>query len=126
MLSILNIIYKLVIFVLLFYSYHLKTFHNQATIHYMRSSQMFHSTLLKKPALFFVSDNDPIGPPASNQAVRENWERADIKVTFKRWKHSMHAGHLIKHREEYLDLLFKHLEDAGVLESIGVKTRAKL
>jgi len=24
--------------------YHMKTFHNQATIHYMRSSQMFHST----------------------------------------------------------------------------------
>lgn len=92
----------------------------------MRSSQMFHSTLLKQPALFFVSDNDPIGPPTSNQTVRENWERANIKVTFKCWKHSLHAGHMIKHREEYLDLLYKHLEDAGVFEAIGVKTRAKL
>ncbi|XP_046809326.1 uncharacterized protein LOC111688166 [Lucilia cuprina] len=106
--------------------YHLKTFHNQATVHYMRSSQMFHSTLCKKPALFFVSDNDLIGPPSSNQAVRENWERADIKVTWKCWKHSLHAGHLMKHREEYLDLLFKHLEECGVLEAIGVKQRAKL
>ncbi|XP_075168943.1 transmembrane protein 53-like lethal (2) k09913 isoform X2 [Haematobia irritans] len=106
--------------------YHLKTFHNQATIHYMRSSQMFHSTLLKQPALFFVSDNDLIGPPSSNQAVRENWERANVKVTFKCWKHSLHAGHFLKHREEYLDILFKHLEDTGVLETIGVKTRAKL
>jgi len=33
--------------------YHMKTFHNQATIHYMRSSQMFHSTLLKAPAQLF-------------------------------------------------------------------------
>ncbi|XP_037818554.1 uncharacterized protein LOC119608270 isoform X1 [Lucilia sericata] len=106
--------------------YHLKTFHNQATVHYMRSSQMFHSTLCKKPALFFVSDNDLIGPPSSNQVVRENWERADIKVTWKCWKHSLHAGHLMKHREEYLDLLFKHLEECGVLEAIGVKQRAKL
>ncbi|XP_073812485.1 transmembrane protein 53-like lethal (2) k09913 isoform X1 [Musca autumnalis] len=106
--------------------YHLKTFHNQATIHYMRSSQMFHSTILKQPALFFVSDNDPIGPPASNQAVRENWERANIKVTFKCWKKSQHAAHIIKHRDEYLDILYKHLEECGVLEAIGVKTRAKL
>lgn len=106
--------------------YHMKTFHNQATIHYMRSSQMFHSTLVKCPALFFISENDLIGPPASNQAVRDNWERANIKCTFKCWKHSMHAGHFIKHREEYLELLFKHLEDTNVLERIGLKSRAKL
>ncbi|XP_034106618.1 transmembrane protein 53 isoform X1 [Drosophila nasuta] len=106
--------------------YHLKTFHNQATIHYMRSSQMFHSTLLKAPALFFVSDNDPIGPPSSNHAVRENWERANIKVTFKCWERSQHAAHLIKHRDEYLDTLFQHLESCGVLEAVGVPKRAKL
>ncbi|EDW73703.1 uncharacterized protein Dwil_GK19549 [Drosophila willistoni] len=106
--------------------YHMKTFHNQATIHYMRSSQMFHSTLLKSPALFFVSKNDPIGPPSSNHAVRENWERADITVTFKCWDHSQHAAHFMKHRDEYLQILFQHLETSGVLEAIGVPKRAKL
>ncbi|KAH8334551.1 hypothetical protein KR059_011356 [Drosophila kikkawai] len=106
--------------------YHMKTFHNQATIHYMRSSQMFHSTLLKAPALFFVSDNDPIGPPSSNQAVRDNWERADIKCTFKRWERSQHAAHYMKHRDEYLETLFHHLDVCGVLEAIGVPKRAKL
>lgn len=106
--------------------YHMKTFHNQATIHYMRSSQMFHSTLLKAPALFFVSENDLIGPPSSNHAVRENWERANIKVTFKCWPRSQHAAHLIQHRDEYLDTLFQHLENCGVLEAIGVPKRAKL
>ncbi|KQS63028.1 transmembrane protein 53 isoform X3 [Drosophila erecta] len=106
--------------------YHLKTFHNQATIHYMRSSQMFHSTLVKAPALFFVSENDPIGPPSSNHAVREDWERANIKVTFKCWERSQHAAHYIRHREEYLQMLFQHLEACGVLEAIGVPKRAKL
>ncbi|XP_043643117.1 uncharacterized protein LOC122613149 isoform X3 [Drosophila teissieri] len=106
--------------------YHMKTFHNQATIHYMRSSQMFHSTLVKAPALFFVSDNDPIGPPSSNHAVREDWERANIKVTFKCWERSQHAAHYIRHREEYLQTLFQHLEACGVLEAIGVPKRAKL
>ncbi|KAH8305908.1 hypothetical protein KR018_003203 [Drosophila ironensis] len=106
--------------------YHLKTFHNQATIHYMRSSQMFHSTLLKAPALFFVSDNDLIGPPSSNRAVSDNWERANIKVTFKQWERSQHAAHYMRHREEYLQTLFQHLEICGVLEAIGVPKRAKL
>ncbi|XP_067626937.1 uncharacterized protein l(2)k09913 isoform X2 [Eurosta solidaginis] len=106
--------------------YHMKTFHNQATIHYMRSSQMFHSTLVKAPALFFVSENDAIGPPSSNHAVRENWERANIKVTFKCWKHSQHAAHLIKHSDEYLECLMKHLEDCSVIESAGLKMRTKL
>lgn len=106
--------------------YHMKTFHNQATIHYMRSSQMFHSTLVKAPALFFVSDNDPIGPPSSNHAVREDWERANIKVTFKCWERSQHAAHYMKHRDEYLQTLFQHLESCGVLEAIGVPKRAKL
>ncbi|XP_032591314.1 uncharacterized protein LOC6560008 isoform X2 [Drosophila grimshawi] len=106
--------------------YHMKTFHNQATIHYMRSSQMFHSTLLKAPALFFVSDNDPIGPPSSNHAVRENWERANIKVTFKCWQKSQHAAHYIKHRDEYLEMLFQHLEACGILEAAGMLKRAKL
>ncbi|XP_017462674.1 PREDICTED: transmembrane protein 53-B isoform X2 [Rhagoletis zephyria] len=106
--------------------YHMKTFHNQASVHYMRSSQMFHSTLIKQPALFFVSENDPIGPPSSNQAVRENWERANIKVTFKCWERSQHAAHLIRHREEYLECLVKHLESCGLTDNIGLKTRAKL
>ncbi|XP_014090262.1 uncharacterized protein l(2)k09913 isoform X2 [Bactrocera oleae] len=106
--------------------YHMKTFHNQATIHYMRSSQMFHSTLIKQPALFFVSQNDSIGPPSSNHAVRENWERANIKCTFKCWEHSQHAAHFMRHREEYLGCLLKHLETSGAIDSIGLKTRAKL
>lgn len=106
--------------------YHLKTFHNQATIHYMRSSQMFHSTLLKAPALFFVSKNDLIGPETSNRAVTDNWERANIKVEFKCWENSQHAAHLIRHKDEYLSLLLKHLEYTGALENSSIKSRAKL
>jgi len=106
--------------------YHLKTFHNQATIHYMRSSQMFHSTIVKAPALFFVSDNDPVGPPGSNNAVRQNWERSNIKVTWKCWEVSSHTGHFIKHRNEYLEYMFKHLEECGVLKNLQKQSVAKL
>lgn len=34
--------------------YHLKTFHEAATQHYIRSSQMFHTNYVHAPALFFV------------------------------------------------------------------------
>lgn len=87
---------------------------------------MFHATILKKPALFLVSDNDLIGPPSSNNAVRNNWERENIKVTFQCWPDSTHAAHFMKHPNEYLELVYKHLEDSGVLFSLEAKKRAKL
>lgn len=49
--------------------YHLKTFHEAATQHYIRSSQMFHTNLCHAPALFFVSKTDPLGPVISNQLI---------------------------------------------------------
>ncbi|KAI9576388.1 hypothetical protein GQX74_009442 [Glossina fuscipes] len=86
----------------------------RTTIHYMRSSQMFHSTILKKPALFFVSENDPVGPPSSNKAVCKNWERANIKVTFQCWQHSAHAAHFVKHRDDYLCTISKQDLEEGI------------
>lgn len=62
--------------------YHLKTFHDAATVHYIRSSQMFHSNLVHAPALFLISKTDPIGAEASNQRVRESWESKGIQVNF--------------------------------------------
>lgn len=87
---------------------------------------MFHATILKKPALILVSENDLIGPPSSNSVLRANWEREDVKVTYQCWQDSRHAAHFMKHPNEYLELLYKHLEDSGVLSSVGVKKRAKL
>lgn len=103
----------------------MKTFHNQATIHYMRGSQMFHSTLVKAPALILVSENDLIGPTKSNLEVKNNWEPAGIKVTFKSWEKSGHVTHMIHHKEEYIGLLYKHLEE-NMLEQLALKARAKL
>ena len=79
----------------------MKTFHDAATTHYIRSSQMFHTNLLHSPALFLVSKTDPgklghfltmlyeynilffiflVGSVTSNQRVRENWESNGIEV----------------------------------------------
>lgn len=87
---------------------------------------MFHATILKKPALILVSENDLIGPPSSNNVLRANWERENVKVTFQCWQDSTHTAHFMKHPNEYLELVYKHLEDSGVLSSVEVKKRAKL
>ncbi|XP_037914255.1 uncharacterized protein LOC119653581 isoform X2 [Hermetia illucens] len=91
--------------------YHLKTFHEQATIHYIRSSEIFHYTLVRAPALFLLSKNDPIGSESSNRSVRDAMESLGIKCTWKCWDRSAHVLHYKYHTEEYLDYLFKHLED---------------
>lgn len=58
----------------------MKTFHKVATCHYLRASQLFHTNIIKAPAVFFLSKTDPIGAEASNQRVRESWENMGMKV----------------------------------------------
>ncbi|XP_055532292.1 transmembrane protein 53-A-like isoform X1 [Wyeomyia smithii] len=105
--------------------YHMKAFHEPATSHYIRSSQMFHTNLLRCPAIFFVSKTDPVGTEEANTRVKDSWESNGVKCTFKCWDRSPHVGHFRRHTEEYTELLFSHLRQ---LELGGHKQalRAKL
>ncbi|GBP05618.1 hypothetical protein EVAR_65855_1 [Eumeta japonica] len=94
--------------------YHLKTFHEAATVHYMRSSQMFHLNPCRAPALFLLSKSDPVGAEASNRRVYDSWVANGIKCTWKCWDRSPHVQHMIKHREEYLDIVNRHLDAVGL------------
>ncbi|GAB0090558.1 transmembrane protein 53 [Sergentomyia squamirostris] len=105
--------------------YHMKAFHETATSHYIRSSQMFHSTILKKPALFLLSKTDPVGTYAANSRVRENWEANGVDVTWKCWDKSPHVQHFLKHKEEYVQSLYDYLENLKVLKNTEV-IKAKL
>lgn len=89
--------------------YHMKAFHEPATSHYIRSSQMFHTNLLRCPALFLVSKTDPVGTEVANGRVRDSWESNGVKCTFKCWDRSPHVGHFQKHPEEYIEQVFAHL-----------------
>lgn len=103
----------------------MKTFHNQATAHYIRANQLFYATIVKAPALILVSDNDVIAPPKNNIEVIKMWEPAGIKVTFKNWEKSGHVAHMLHHREEYIAILYKHLEE-NMLGQLVIKASAKL
>lgn len=61
----------------------MKAFHKQATQYWIRSSQLFHLNLVRSPALFLVSNTDPVGSLASNIRVRDSWESLGTKVCLK-------------------------------------------
>ncbi|XP_045504715.1 uncharacterized protein LOC123701327 [Colias croceus] len=89
--------------------YHLKTFHDAATVHYIRSSQLFHTNLCRAPALFLLSASDPVGAERSNRAVCDSWLKMGINCTWHCWDRSPHVQHFTKHREEYVSLVRAHL-----------------
>ncbi|XP_026318096.1 uncharacterized protein LOC113228885 [Hyposmocoma kahamanoa] len=95
--------------------YHLKTFHDVATCHYIRSSQMFHTNLCRAPALFMLSKSDPVGAENSNRAVHDSWVRMGIQCTWKCWDKSPHVMHYIYHQKEYLAALYSHLDKYGLV-----------
>uniref|UniRef100_A0A336L0G7 CSON002474 protein n=1 Tax=Culicoides sonorensis TaxID=179676 RepID=A0A336L0G7_CULSO len=105
--------------------YHLKTFHDTATVHYLRSSQLFHFTLVTAPALFLVSKTDPVGAESSNRRVADCLESKNIPITWKCWDRSPHVGHYRKHPEEYVECLFNHLKSVNLVKN-PEKMRAKL
>ncbi|KAI4463755.1 hypothetical protein MML48_4g00018519 [Holotrichia oblita] len=95
--------------------YHMKKFDKVATSHYVRASQMYHTNLIRVPALIFCSEKDPIGAVRSNQRARENWESNGTKVYWKCWDDSAHVGHFQKHPKEYLDTLRNYLDKLDLL-----------
>jgi hypothetical protein len=108
-------------------TYHLKTFHEAATQHYVRSSQMFHTNFCLAPALFFVSKTDPVGAEASNRRVADSWVSNGINLTWKCFDRSPHVGHFLKHRDEYMLFLFNHLRSINMVKHPELITiRAKL
>lgn len=93
----------------------MKTFDKVATCHYVRGSQMFHTNIIHTPALFFLSKTDPVGAEASNQRVRENWERNGMKVYWNVFDKSPHVGHFQKHPKEYMAALYNYMESLDLI-----------
>ncbi|CAG9571871.1 unnamed protein product [Danaus chrysippus] len=101
--------------------YHMKSFHNVATVHYIRSSQMFHANPCHAPALFLLSASDPVGSKKSNHSVYDAWTQMGIKCTWQCWDRSPHVQHFTKHKDEYIAFLNAHLA-----ENVSGKQRMKM
>ncbi|KAK9497589.1 hypothetical protein O3M35_004288 [Rhynocoris fuscipes] len=92
-------------------NYHLRAFYDTATQHYLRASQLYHTTPVRAPALVFVSQNDPIGSIIANTKAKESWESMGMKVHWKCWEKSRHVSHLMLHRDEYISTLNLFLDE---------------
>jgi len=109
----------------------MRKFYDEATCYYIRSSQMFHSSRVRSPALFLVSKRDPIGKPQSSQRAAENFQALGIDVRkrcklqfvglikfcqarVKIWDDSPHVGHFRKYPDEYI------AEISGFLAKVGL------
>lgn len=88
----------------------MKKFHEPATSHYIRSSQIFHSTLIRKTALFFLSESDPISSPDANKQLRDSWQSLGINCALKTWQNTPHVGHFARHKDEYVAALYNFLD----------------
>lgn len=58
----------------------MKVFHNAATKHYMRATEVFHETPCRAPGLFLVSKTDLIGAEKRSRRVYDLWVKRGMKV----------------------------------------------
>lgn len=105
--------------------YHLKTFHKQSTQYYIRSSQLFHTNLVRSPALFFMSKTDPVGTVTNNLRIKERWETLGVKTYVKIFEKSSHVGHYRKYPKEYVAELYAFLNKLNLIQN-EEKMRARL
>ncbi|KAK7160483.1 hypothetical protein R3I93_008201 [Phoxinus phoxinus] len=76
------------------------------TVDYLNSAiSIFWNSPVKAPALFFYSENDAMCDYRSLEKNMELWRNRGLSVEIKKWKESIHAGHLRTYPQEYLSTL---------------------
>lgn len=90
--------------------YHLRIFHDSATRHYMKASELFHNTPVKAPALLFIAKNDLVASYKTVIKLKEHWDSVGMKTVLKSWEKSKHVSHLRFHKEEYIGSLYSFLD----------------
>jgi len=108
--------------------FHVNTFQESATQHYLQSSVFFHNTILKCPTLFFCSEDDPVAFYYIVERAAERMERKGLPVFMKCWKSSPHVSHMWRHSEEYKAEMKAFMDKIGLLkypEKFQVKTAAQ-
>lgn len=84
-------------------------FQRQTVDYFDIAIDAFWNTPVKAPALFFFCDNDVMSDSKVLLELIAFWQKQGIDVTGKRWKESIHAGHLKTHPQEYLTTLHMFL-----------------
>jgi hypothetical protein len=101
-----------------FIELHMKVFYKPVTSHFVQAQKLVIGNMLKSPALIIVSKADPIGTVKANEFCRDSWQSRGIDVNWKCFEASPHVCHFLKYREEYIELLVKHLKSLNLQKAI--------
>ncbi len=104
---------------------YLKVFYNQATKHYIRSSEEVQANNLKIPSLVLYSSVDPVASVEFIEEIMQQWRDKGIVVTHKRWEDSPHVSHFLHHPVEYIQELNCFLDKLGIGERESLVRRAR-
>ncbi|KAM9311779.1 transmembrane protein 53-A-like [Gastrophryne carolinensis] len=77
----------------------------QTADYYEKGIRAFWDKPIHCPSLFFYCMNDPMSDYVTVEELLQDWENQGIKVHGKKWMNSVHAGHLKRHTEEYIETL---------------------
>lgn len=97
---------------------HMKIFYKPVTSYFVQAHNLLTNNILKAPALMIVSKVDPIGTAKANEITREIWRSLGIDVTWKCFEASNHVCHFVKYREEYTELMVKHLDSLKLQKAV--------
>lgn len=78
-----------------------RVFKHQTVDYFNSAISIFWNNNVMAPALFFYSENDAMCDYKSLEKVMELWRNRGLSVEIKKWKESIHAGHLRTHPQEY-------------------------
>ncbi|CAH1256119.1 Hypp1592 [Branchiostoma lanceolatum] len=87
---------------------------------YNRAIDTFIRGQVAAPTLLFYCENDPMSRAEAMRELVQYWRQAGVALQVRSWRESRHAGHIVVHRDEYLQTL------GGFLDSLPVKAKAKL
>lgn len=91
-------------------------FKHQTLDYFNEGIEAFWATPVTAPALFFFCENDPLSDPQAVEELIDHLRKRGIDVTSKKWKDSIHAGHLRRHPEEYVSTLNRFLNSLHVTQ----------
>ncbi|XP_051236739.1 transmembrane protein 53 [Dicentrarchus labrax] len=90
-------------------------FRRQTVDYFNKGIEVFWNTPVTAPALFFFCENDAMSDPRAMEEVIDLWRKRGMDVTAKKWEESTHAGHLKRHRQDYLTTLDMFLHSLSIV-----------
>ncbi|XP_073785387.1 uncharacterized protein isoform X4 [Danio rerio] len=92
-----------------------RAFKHQTVDYFNSAIDVFWNTPVNAPSLFFYSENDALCDYKSLEKVVELWRSRGLTVESKKWKESIHAGHLRTHPQEYLSTLDNFVQSLNIV-----------